>query len=80
MDLLAKNLRRAREHRDISQRDASLKTGIGANQIARWERGEGDPHVALVKLLADAYEVPMDHLFMEHPPWFRPPHERRPSV
>lgn len=66
-------LRRLRESRKLSQREAAKKAGISYAYLSqiegskRGKRKKGEdhfgPHPQMLKKLADAYEVPAGHLF-----------------
>ena len=59
-----KNLRKLREQKELSQEELSGKMGTVPSQIGRIERGEINPTVNTLKILADALEITMKDLFL----------------
>jgi transcriptional regulator with XRE-family HTH domain len=60
---LGRRIRRARLHRDITQKDLAGLVGISRNAMNKLEKGETrDPRMSHLKKLADALGVTMDYL------------------
>jgi transcriptional regulator with XRE-family HTH domain len=59
---LAMQLRRLRESRGWTQRDAALRIGIGAAVLRRLESGAANPSLALLVSVARAFRVPLRRL------------------
>jgi transcriptional regulator with XRE-family HTH domain len=57
------NLRRIRESKEMSQEAVSLKMGTTPSQVGRIERGEINPTVSTLKVLADALGLQIADLF-----------------
>jgi transcriptional regulator with XRE-family HTH domain len=64
---LGRNLRRAREHRDLTQEEVARRSGVHATEVSRIEGGKRDPKVSTVERLAAAVEVPPGELLREQP-------------
>lgn len=71
MAVVAQNIRRFRESAAMTQEEAARAMGgkVGANAVARWERGDTWIGAAELKLLMDVYKRPVDHAFLDSPPW-----------
>lgn len=57
------NLRKIRESKDLSQEALSLKMGTTPSQVGRIERGEINPTVSTIKVLAEALGLQIADLF-----------------
>jgi transcriptional regulator with XRE-family HTH domain len=64
---LGRNLRRAREHRALTQEQVADRSGVHATEVSRIEAGKRDPKVSTVERLAAAVEVPPGELFRQEP-------------
>lgn len=61
--LLKKNaLPRLRRERGLTQEELARKLYITRQAISRWERGETEPGIDMIKLIAHELEVPMTEL------------------
>jgi len=58
-----KNLRRIREANKLSQEALSSKMDTSPSQVGRIERGEINPTVSTLKVIADALKVDVKELF-----------------
>lgn len=54
---LGRNLRRARESRELTQEQVAERSGVHATEVSRIEAGKRDPKVSTVERLAAAVEV-----------------------
>jgi transcriptional regulator with XRE-family HTH domain len=54
---LAKNLRRLRQQRELSQEDFAFEAGIHRTYISDLERGARNPTISVVERLAKALKV-----------------------
>jgi transcriptional regulator with XRE-family HTH domain len=54
---LGRNLRRARERRDLTQEQVAERSGVHATEVSRIEAGKRDPKVSTLERLAAAVEV-----------------------
>jgi len=54
---LGRNLRRAREQRELTQEEVSERSGVHATEVSRIEAGKRDPRVSTLERLANAVEV-----------------------
>ncbi|GAB2760069.1 serine hydrolase [Salinimicrobium soli] len=61
---LAENLIYQRKLKGFTQKDLSEKTNVTVRTIQRIEKGETEPHLQTVKLLATALEVEVDDLMV----------------
>lgn len=61
-EILAQNLRKAREHKRLSQGELANLVGVNLKTIQRWEAGQNAPTVVDVDRLAKALEVPLSML------------------
>ena len=66
--LVAQNALRFRQEAGLSQEVASLRTGLGAAAIRRYETGRARIDSLALKRLGDAYGHTVDHFFMTDPP------------
>jgi transcriptional regulator with XRE-family HTH domain len=64
---LGRNLRRAREHRELTQEQVAERSGVHATEVSRIEAGKRDPKVSTVERLAAAVEVPPGELLRQEP-------------
>jgi transcriptional regulator with XRE-family HTH domain len=70
MRLVCANLKRFRVMANLSQEEAGRLMGsVSGQQIAKWERGDSWIGACELKLLLDVYQRPVDHVFLENPPW-----------
>lgn len=58
-------LRAARLHVNLSQVDLGERVGRDHKTVHRWERGDSDPRLSDLLLLAHALEVPVAELLDE---------------
>lgn len=57
MDNLGKNLRAAREKRELTQEQLSERSGVQAGEISRIETGKRDPQISTLLKLAKGLGV-----------------------
>jgi len=69
METVSRNLARVRKSLGMTQEDAARQAGVLLNNLARWERGEQWIDPGNLKLLADVYSRPVDHFYLDEPPW-----------
>lgn len=62
---LGMNLQLARKNCQKTQVEASDAVGVHQNTIARYERGEVEPSVEVVRRMATLYSVPLESLYSE---------------
>lgn len=58
-----RNLRKIRRAKNISQEKLSLQGNITPSQVGRIERGEINPTITIIKIIAQALEVEIDLSF-----------------
>lgn len=64
-DIIANNLVRYRKNAGLTQQEIADKLNYSDKAVSKWERGEGMPDVAVLKTLADIYNVTVnDFLIM----------------
>ncbi len=73
---LGEKLRATRERRGLSQEALAHAADIHRTHIGALERGQRDPHVSMLLILADALAVPPADLFDGLPV----PRKRRPAT
>jgi transcriptional regulator with XRE-family HTH domain len=62
-ETLGRRIRRARLHRDITQKDLAGLVGISRNAMNKLEKGETlDPRMTHLRKIAEALGVSMDYL------------------
>jgi transcriptional regulator with XRE-family HTH domain len=62
-ETLGRRIRRARLHRDITQKELAELVGISRTAMNKLEKGETlDPHMSHLRKIADALGVSMDYL------------------
>jgi transcriptional regulator with XRE-family HTH domain len=61
-DAFPERLRKAREHRGLSQGDLAQRTGLQPSAISHFETGTRKPSFDNLRRLADALEVTTDYL------------------
>jgi transcriptional regulator with XRE-family HTH domain len=75
LKVFGEKLRAERERLDLSQREFAAITGLHRNEIGYLERGEQEPYLLTLLVLADALRVPLKDLTEGVPA----PRERRPA-
>ena len=65
METFATRLQRMRERRRISRRIMSELCGLSPSMIAKYERGEKQPKLQTLIVLADFFECSIDYLVCE---------------
>lgn len=58
-------LRARREHLGMSQPQLARRTGIGEDTLGRIERGQTDPRLSQVLVIADELDFPLEQLFAQ---------------
>ena len=67
MTTFPKRLQALREKRRISRKVLSELCGLAPDAVRRYERGEAEPTLSSLLLLADYFEVPLDELIWRDP-------------
>ncbi|NOY90956.1 MAG: helix-turn-helix transcriptional regulator [Deltaproteobacteria bacterium] len=57
-----KNLEGCRRQRQLTQAALAQRLGVDRSLVARWERGQRDPDLAILERVASALKVPMSRL------------------
>jgi len=65
---LGRNLRSARERRDLTQEQVAERSGVHATEVSRIEAGKRDPKVSTLERLAAAVEVSPGELLRKPSP------------
>jgi len=71
--ILARNLRKLRVQRDISQENLAVDAQIDRTYVSRLERGLENPTVAVLARLAKALDAEIADFFVKPPPGEKPP-------
>ncbi|MGI5974124.1 MAG: helix-turn-helix domain-containing protein [Oscillospiraceae bacterium] len=58
-------LRWLREQRRMTLEEAEARSGVSTSSLSAYERGEGNPTLRTVMLLAESYQVPLSGLLRE---------------
>ena len=77
--LVARNVRRLRVARGISQEHLAVDAGIDRTYVGRLERGRENPTVAVLERIAAALGAPIVELFAVPEPGQEPPGTLRPG-
>jgi transcriptional regulator with XRE-family HTH domain len=77
--LVARNVRRLRVARGISQEHLAVDAGIDRTYVGRLERGRENPTVAVLERIAVALDASIVDLFAVPEPGQRPPGTLRPG-
>jgi len=77
--LVARNLRRLRVARGISQEHLAVDAGIDRTYVGRLERGRENPTVAVLERITAALGIPIVELFVVPEPGQKPPATLRPG-
>ena len=67
-EILCDNLLELRKNAGITQKDLSNSLNVSDKSVSRWERGDSVPDLALLKKLAEFYNVSVDYLLTEQKP------------
>lgn len=59
---LSQNLKKAREHANLTQEQVASQLHISRQAISKWENGKGTPDIYLLKNLSSLYGVSIDEL------------------
>jgi transcriptional regulator with XRE-family HTH domain len=59
---IAKNLRRLRRERELTQEELAKFIGVSFQSVSKWECGEGYPDITLLPALANFFETTIDAL------------------
>lgn len=65
---LAKNIKRLRKSRDLTQGDVAKALGVKQGAVSKWEKGKSSPPVAKLPGLALLFVVRLDELFRDVEP------------
>ncbi|MBQ7706381.1 MAG: helix-turn-helix domain-containing protein [Lachnospiraceae bacterium] len=64
--IIAKNISNLRQQNNMTQGDLADKLNYSDKAISKWERAESIPDVAVLKKIADLFEVTLDYLVSEN--------------
>ena len=62
MILFHEKIKNLREHQELSQKELCNKIGLPASSYCRYESGETQPSPAVLKLIANFFDVSVDYL------------------
>lgn len=63
LKVFGNNLRKIRESKNLSQEALSLKMETTPSQVGRIERGEINPTISTIRVIAEALELEISDLF-----------------
>lgn len=64
--IIAKNISRLRTSRGMTQIELAEKLNYSDKAISKWERGESVPDIAVLKDIADMFDVSLDYLVKDN--------------
>ena len=62
---IAKNIQKLRQEKGMTQLELAEKLNYSDKSVSKWERGESLPDIAVLKSVADLFEVTLDYLVEE---------------
>ncbi len=60
-----RTIRELRQAADWSQRDLAARIGVSHMSVSHWETGRNEPSARQLRLLAEAFGVPMESIAFE---------------
>ena len=63
MESVAKNLRRLRRERGMTQEEVADRLGVSFQSVSKWERGESEPSLSMLPELACLFDVSTDEIY-----------------
>ena len=63
--IIAKNISSLRQKKNMTQGDLASKLNYSDKAVSKWERAESIPDVAVLKEIADLFDVTLDYLVTE---------------
>lgn len=60
-----RTIRDLRRAADLSQRDLAERIGVSHMSVSHWETGRNEPSARQLRLLAEAFGVPMESIAFE---------------
>lgn len=67
MKIFAKNIKKYRTEKGISQDELAKKVGIHPTHLSRYERGLSVPSVEVAQKLSEVLKMSLDELILENP-------------
>lgn len=64
MELMQISIKAARVNAGLTQKDAAERLGVTPLSLNRWENGKVIPNFAIVRKMAELYEIPLDNLYL----------------
>jgi transcriptional regulator with XRE-family HTH domain len=64
--ILGRNIKAARESKDLTQKELGLLIGVDALAVSRWERGVGTPNGPNLQAVAQHLQVEIGWLYTDH--------------
>lgn len=65
-EIIARNITYLRKRNNLTQSELADKLYYSNKAISKWERGDSLPDAAMLKEIADFFQVPVSYLFEEH--------------
>ena len=80
LSALAKRLRTAREHAELTHQAAAEHLGVRTQTLRNWEAGRNEPEYGKLTTLASLYGLHTDHFTAGNQPFPLPPARDRPGL
>ncbi len=78
--IFSENLRRFRQHKNLTQEQAAVALGVNAQTVSRWECGTTLPDVMMLPEIAKLYGATVDDFYKKNSPVYRNYADRLSSV
>lgn len=64
--IIAKNISNLRQNNNMTQGDLATKLNYSDKAVSKWERAESVPDIAVLKQIADLFDVTLDYLVSDN--------------
>lgn len=76
--IISKNITALRKKQKLTQAELAERLNYSDKAVSKWERGESVPDIAVLKTLAELFEVSVDYLLTEDHSDYIPVHKKVP--